>query len=351
VADSNQAELVVRAMTRSPSDLDILAACFARNASPRDHAVFEWQYLSNPTGEMFVELAMAPALGRAAAVYATLPIRLRVGAQSLLGVQSVDTITDADFRGRGLFLQLARRTYDRAKLAGACGVYGFPNANSAHGFFTKLEWTKLDPIPFLIRPLRTKYVFERLKLPVARFLPDLPLYFGKPGKLAVEKLNHFDERVSRLWDAFIGNRHVAVERDARYLNWRLNKPGESYISEGIVVADEIVALVTHVVKAKHGGTIGYVMEAMCRPGSEAPLRALLARALANMTASHADVALAWCLPHSSTFSSYLRTGFLPFPERFRPIEIHYGARPFTTTSIDIANRDNWYLSYLDSDTT
>lgn len=315
--------------------------------------MLEWQYVANPSGKLLVDFALAPEPNRVAAIYATLPVRLRVGGEVTLGVQSVDTITDVDFRGQGLFLELAESVYARATREGARLVYGFPNGSSAHGFFQRLQWQRLDPVPFLIRPLRTSYVLERLGFErYSRLVPDVRLHsIAQRGSRRVEEIRRFDDRATRLWDAFSTNIGVAVERDARYLNWRLiDKPHEAYVSEGVCERDELVAFVSHVVKAKHGGRIGYVMEALCRPGRELVLRGLLDRALANMTREGADVALAWCMPHARPFRAFVSTGFVPFPVRFRPIELHFGARAFSNNS-RVAKRAEWYVSYLDSDTT
>jgi hypothetical protein len=354
------AELAIRPMRAEPDDLERFCRCFDANGSPRRRELVAWQYARNPTGALFVDFALSPA-DELAAIYATLPVRLRVAGEVLLALQSVDTITDAAFRGRGLFLKLAKQTYARAIAAGAAAVYGFPNGSSAHGFFERLEWTSLDPVPFLIRPLRTRYLAERLKLGgYARFVPDLPLFVAldrlvapfarRPGR--PERVVRFDARATALWHAVAGRDLVGVERDARYLNWRLvDKPHEDYDNMAVVDGDRMTAFTSHCVKDKHGGRIGYLMEALARPDARGALPALISRALADMTARGADVALAWCLPHSPGYATLRRAGFLPFPERYRPIELHAGVRAFDPAhAATIRDRTRWYLSYLDSDT-
>jgi hypothetical protein len=339
--------LAMRAMSKATADVELFRSCFVKNGSPRTRETVDWQYVANPTGELFVDFALAQN-DRLAAIYASLPIRIRIGNEVGLAVQSVDTITDEDFRGRGLFVKLAKTTYARAAASGAKLVYGFPNGSSAHGFFQRLDWRDLDPVPFLIRPLRTRYVAERFRLP--RFVPDLPLYFGR-GRFPAEPIARFDDRATALWHRFAAQIGVAVERDARYLDWRLAKPGEDYTSAAAVAGGDYVALASHAVKDKHGGRIGYVMESLCAPGHARELRGLLGNALADMRRRGADVALAWCLPHSPTYRSFLRMGFLPFPEKYRPIELHFGARSFDARHDAVVHdRRSWYLSYLDSDT-
>ncbi len=347
-------------MRAEPDDLERFRRCFAANGSPKRPELLAWQYADNPTGALFVDFALSPS-DELAAIYATLPVRVRVAGEVALAIQSVDTITDQAFRGRGLFLQLAKRTYARAAAAGATLVYGFPNGNSAHGFFERLEWTSLDPVPFLIRPLRTRYLVERLKLGAyARFIPDLPLFAPLDRLVApfarrrgrLERVARFDDRATALWHAVAGTDLVGVERDARYLNWRLaDKPHEDYDNMAVVDGDRMTAFASHCVKDKHGGRIGYLMEALARPDARGALRPLISRALADMSRRGADVALAWCLPHTPGYATLLQAGFLPLPERFRPIELHAGVRAFVPgLAATVRERTRWYLSYLDSDT-
>ncbi len=340
----------IRSMTASKLDLELFSACFARNGSPRAMASLEWQYLANPTGRVFVDFAATQ--DGLAAIYATLPVFVRIGGQVRLALQSLDTMTDEAFRGRGLFVKLAKRTFARAESDGAAFIYGFPNGNSAHGFFERLEWEKLDPLPFLIRPLRTRYVLKRLGFDrAAAFLPNVKLHLGGRGRKYMTTIRRFDERYDALWTAFAQRVGVAVERDARYLNWRLiDKPGTHYVNRASMRGDVVRAWSSHSVVDKHDGRIGYVMEALCADGEGRALRSLLSAALRDMTDEGADVALAWCLPQSPNYKSYLAMGFIPFPERYRPIELHGGVRVFDSAAMNARDRSSWYLSYLDSDT-
>jgi len=349
-----------RSMTSSASDLAMFAACFAKNDSPRPLESLDWQYRKGPTARTFVDISVADEAGQAprlAAIYATLPLFLRVAGERRLAVQSLDTLTDRDFRGKGLFVRLAEATYERAANEGAACVYGFPNGNSAPGFFGKLGWRSLDPIPFLIRPLRSRYVAARLKLAgAARLLPDVRLAPRSPPRVpsgaTLVEVDRFDERFTDLWTDFARDIGVAVDRDAAYLNWRLvEKPGESYRRVALVHAGRVTAFVAFSLKEKHGGCVGYVMELLHARSFAEHARFLLALATAELVRQGADVALAWALRDSPNFSTYLRSGFLPFPERLRPIELHFGVRAFDRSVARVLeDRANWYLSYLDSDT-
>jgi GNAT superfamily N-acetyltransferase len=302
--------------------------------------------------------AAGPEGHRLAAVYASLPGMLRIGGQRRLALQSLDTLTGPDFRGRGLFVTLAKRMFERASESGVACIYGFPNGNSAHGFFKKLGWRSLDPVPFLIRPLRLDYVAARLKIGdrVRSFLPDVPLRnpFGKTSNDAVREVHSADERMTRLWNRFASKIGVAVDRDAAYLQWRLfDKPDEAYRTLVLEDGGELRALCSFAVKDKHGGRIGYVMELLCDPSARGLLAAstLLGAAVRSMSDEGADAVLAWVLPNSLTMPVFVRHLFFTLPEKLRPIELHFGVRAFDASVASIVgDRKNWYLSYLDSDT-
>jgi GNAT superfamily N-acetyltransferase len=346
-----------RPMTASPEDLAKFRECFSRNGSPRTEARVRWQYADNPTGALFVDFAVDVARpDEIAGIYAVQPARMRVGAELRLGVQSVDTLVDEKYRGQGLFVKMARAVYGRCEQAGCALVYGFPNGSSAHGFFERLEWSKLDPVPFLVRPLRTKYATDRLLKgrSWAGLVPDLPVPVlgGARRGARIEPLTAFDERSDAVWREFSRGVLLAAERDARYLNWRLRDHWSgAYRTLGFFEGDALRGFVTYAVLGKHGGRVAYVMELLYEPWREDAGRALLAAAQRGAAAEGADVALAWCLPRSPNRGAYRWLGFVSLPERLWPIELHAGARAFDLPAwLPLGDRRSWYLSYCDSDT-
>lgn len=81
-----------------------------------------------------------------------------------------------------------------------------------------------------------------------------------------------------------------------------------------------------------------------------PLQALLMSELGRMVSRGVEIALACSFPWSPNDRALRKAGFMPLPERLRPIKIWFGSTP-KMTQADRANREGqWYLSYLDSDT-
>jgi hypothetical protein len=229
---TSRTPLEYRAMAQTQQDLDLYAECFARNGPPRDRRLLRWMHLENPTGRALVELAITPEPPTTVAgIYAVMPVWARLGTRRVLACQSLDTLTDEAFRGQGLFVRMAKAAYARAEQSEVAFVYGFPNGNSAHGFFTRLEWTSMDPIPFLVRPLRTRLAAQRIA-PKIPWLPDFALPAPAP-RLASHQdfrsIARFGAPHQEIWDAFSAGIGITVDRDPAYLNWRLrDKPGHAY---------------------------------------------------------------------------------------------------------------------------
>src|SRR4030095_10457568 len=79
-------------------------------------------------------------VGIPAAYYGVFPCRALVRGNVYLTAQSGDTMTHPNHRGKGLFVKLAKMTYELAKENGIKFVFGFPNDNSLPGFVKKLGW-------------------------------------------------------------------------------------------------------------------------------------------------------------------------------------------------------------------
>jgi hypothetical protein len=347
------ASLDFRPMGTEEFDLIAFRQCFERNGTGRRLDALRWQYLENPTGTRFVDFALCDE--RVVAIYAVQPTFVRLRGGRVLAAQSVDTLVDADFRGRSLFTKMAKAVYQRVCEQGGSFVYGFPNANSAPGFFGKLGWMSLDPVPFLMKPIRT--AFFASKLPGGRWLrklPDWRLPIWGPQLQAGQELRRITDigpELSSLWDRFASNVAVAVDRNSEYLRWRLSKPGERYECLGVFEATRLIAFCAYTTAVKHGGRIGYVIELLHDPGRDSAGAALLVESLRRMAADGAEAVLAWCFGHSPNASAHRRAGFLPLPERLRPIELHIGVRPLDESLKPVlSDRRNWYISYCDSDT-
>lgn len=99
-------------------------------------AYIQWQYAANPAGAIVGYNAMAGDV--IAAHYVTQPFYALIDRVKTKGLLSLNTATHANHRGKGLFTQLADKTYEAAAAEGFGFVIGVANQNSVHGFVNKL---------------------------------------------------------------------------------------------------------------------------------------------------------------------------------------------------------------------
>ncbi|WP_299115587.1 GNAT family N-acetyltransferase [uncultured Winogradskyella sp.] len=342
-------------LTLNKTNIKTYLECFKNNDNVKDHSKVEWQFFESHFQNDFVVIAEDPSNERPAGIYAMATVKFQINGKDYLSAQSLDTITDINYRGKGLFTNLANRIYERGEKEGLELVYGFPNGNSIHGFTRKLKWDNLDPIPFLIKPLKTKYFTSKIK--PLKWFPNINLSaldFKLNYKTKLVEDFSFPEEVNRLWDVFSKDISVSVKRDKEYLDWRyIKKPNEDYkiIHSYDKETNAYNGFIVFCIKEKHEGKIAYIMELIYNPSNTRAGRELLNKAISFIKKEKTDTILSWCFDFSPNYEAFKKNRFFNLPEKLRPIELHFGYRFFNTKNKDIiSNRNNWFLSYSDSDT-
>lgn len=284
--------------------------------------------------------AIARENGEIVGISSYIENRFTFGSESGPAFQAVDSFVSESARGRGVFTKLARTFDDYVSSTHGSLVWGFPNDNAAPIWFNKLEWYSHGQVPFLIKPLRAGYFLRKVGL-----RGDFSITTAKNQRL--EPLDEIGDWTDSLWNKFAENIKCAVIRDQKFLGRRiLEAPHAEKYRTVADIDGENSALVVSREEVKHGGQIGYIMEAM----GTRNLSALLASELGRMRDNGTEIALAWCFPWSPNYSAYRKAGFVPLPRKFRPINIWFGGRAHSLLSQSSSIEQNWYLSYLDSDT-
>lgn len=263
------------------------------------------------------------------------------GAEEGMAWQAVDSFVALEARGRGVFTRLARAYDDHLRAEGGDLVWGFPNDNAAPTWFRKLGWHDHGQVPFLVKPLRAGYLLRRLGLPF-----DFALSLARDR--GTEPLREIGAWADDLWCQVATGIGCGIVRDRAFLTHRLVEAPQAETYRIVADSDpERGALVATREAVKHGGRIAYVMEAL---GGGSSLRDLLASELGRLRDRGTELALAWCFPWSPNYRVLRGLGFLPLPQRLRPIRIWFGSRPLSTRASLADAPGRWYLSYLDSDT-
>jgi predicted N-acetyltransferase YhbS len=133
-----------------------------------------WKFQHNPFAPPLI--VVAEHGDRLVGQYALWPTPLEIGGESVLGAQSLDTMTHPEYQGQGMFTTLARECYALAASYGVHLLYGFPNASSYPGFVRRLNWDHTGDVSAWTRPLR------------ASEHPQVPSYAGAIANTIIRAL-------------------------------------------------------------------------------------------------------------------------------------------------------------------
>jgi len=182
-----------------------------------------WKFYGNPDGPPTTFVADHD--GRLVGQCALWPTRLRLGMSVVMGAQALDGMTHPDYRGQGMFRDLAEKGMEVAAGRGIEALYGLPNEFSL-SVLLKADWANIGPIPRWVRILnpsqtgRIPAFLGPLSDLVAGFIPNggshgLRIDFQRPADAEIEVLLAEWRKPGKL---------CRVERDLARLNWRFD-PG------------------------------------------------------------------------------------------------------------------------------
>ncbi len=153
--------------------------------------------------------------GEPAAFYGVFPIILKYNSKDYLVAQSGDTMTAPEHRKKGLFVKLAKETYNYAKERNVKLIYGFPNKFSYPGFQRKLDWVfagnmQKFTIQNLTIPLcEMAYKWKFLKTPYDKFVRR---------QLAKYQIENNDETIAIF---NVKTAHGYIKKDTSYFHYKL----------------------------------------------------------------------------------------------------------------------------------
>lgn len=104
----------------------------------------QWQYCENPTGKVIGCDAYDGDI--LIAHYVTIPVIYLINGKETKGLLSINTATHPSYQGKGLFTELATRTYENGKKKGYEFVIGVANKNSTPGLVKKLGFQLVSPL-------------------------------------------------------------------------------------------------------------------------------------------------------------------------------------------------------------
>lgn len=203
-------------------------------------AFFEWKHQENPFGQS--PGLVAHADGRLVGVRLFLRWELRAGDRTFHAVRAVDTATDPEFQGRGIFRRLTLGLLQQLDEGGDLDlVFNTPNANSRPGYL-KMGWQDVGSIPVKLSPVRPLALLRGVRaarattasaatrdLPAHEHEPSGPTLRTCPFESALTVLTDREQEVRTLLAAARRLPGLHTPRSHEYLMWRYGRaPGLDY---------------------------------------------------------------------------------------------------------------------------
>ncbi len=299
---------------------------------------FRWKHVDNPFGASLMLGAFYG--GRLVGVRLVMRWAFRVAGRRVTAGRMVDTATDPDYRGRGIFQQLTTAALTQARDDIEL-IFNTPNASSRPGYL-KMGWqdvavmaTSFAPV----RPLRfARGVRSALKARGQDTVFDSATDLPAVGDVLVA---HEDE-VRTLLESQRGvERHrLATDADLGYLRWRYaDAPGLDYRAIPVLRAGRLAAIGIGRVRPRGGLRELTLAEILAAPGAADDVRQVL-RASRRAGVDH----VATHLPPSVAPRSLLRRcGYLTTSR----VGLTLTTRPLTELPVDPLVAASWGLSLGD----
>lgn len=324
-------------------------------------ANWRWKYKDNPAGEGIIWVAEHDS--KIVGHYAVIPVLIKIGSETTIVFQSVDTMTHPDYRRKGIFSSLANSLYDGLNQKPNTNiVYGFPNSSSLPGFMTRLGFLEVLKIPLIFKPFNWRNLLSlRLKnralLEIAARSGELLerlIYKAKPYRVAkgleIIQVDRFEESIDQLWDR-VSNQHMtAVVRTCKYLNWRYAPPGINYLKYVAVKDEKTVGYaIARLGKQRYDVKGGIIFDLFAE--SEELAGCLIAKVVEHCKQKDIDLLYTYMQGEKIFHTALRENGFIkvPFVEAL-PLIIHVGVANDHKWGC-LKGGDGWLVQLGDSDAT
>ena len=235
-----------------PAIIDLLQRSMGETSTEKSEAYWSWKHEENPFGPSPVLVAEAD--DRLVGVRAFMRWTWSRGGEEYRALRAVDTATDPDYRGRGIFKRLTLQLVEDCKGAGDDFIFNTPNEKSAPGYL-KMGWRELGRLPVSLRPLRPL----RLALSLAGLSGPTSAPAPSASTADLELYPTIDHR-QRGW---------YTPRSTEFLHWRYARcPVVDYAATG----EEGRYLVIYYFKQQQWGREMRVVDRIVADGNEAACR-------------------------------------------------------------------------------
>jgi len=335
--------------------LELLNLVFARG---RDLKLWEWLYNRNPASEPLIWIVKDG--GKVIGHRSYLPAKVKVGNNTLIAGQAIDTAVHPEYRRCGIFSKLLFESLQEAYSRNWAFIYNFPNQFAYPGYL-KSGWSDAFKIRLLIKilsPLAVAKNALKIAVPFNIISDSLDNFYSRifhSSKVSATKHGFsikedffFDEYYDNFWERISKEYHIVVIRSSKYLNWRYaENPLFDYKTFSIRDGDKIIGYTILQCSTIRGFWCGNIVEFLTLPDMVDVAKDLLALATDFFIQQKCHLIICWMLDYLYQ-PIFKHNGFFINPAG----KANFVVRPLSDeiSLADLKKTRNWLLRLGDTDT-
>jgi hypothetical protein len=329
--------------------------------SNRKEEHWNWQFMENSAGKSVIVVAEDDS--KIVGQCTLLPTTMVVRGEEVLAGQSIDTMINEDFRGKGIHGELANKSYEIGVENNIQFRFGFPSQMALRGLLGGIGGSLVTEIPLftnyyrldniLLNVVKIKFLAKILSIP----LHGLIKFVYKEQKIKIKEnyifkeIEEFDEEFDKLWDKVKADSPIMTKRDSKFLNWRIkNHPDIDYKTFGAYLNNELAGyIITKTEKRKIRNNpnirLGSMVDIMGI--NEDVIAALYFKVKEYFKSQNTDLVVTWASESMQYRGLLARLGFAKTRSTI----------PFVVKNLvenkeleeTIADERNWYIMPIESD--
>ncbi len=239
-----------------------------------DARFLEWKHLENPFGVSPMWVAVDDARIVGFRTFMRWEFVVPDG-RIVAAVRAVDTATDPEYQGQGIFTRLTLEGLDALPAEGVELVFNTPNAKSLPGYL-KMGWREVGRLPVAVMP--TSFRFPVVVATARQAAGRLPL----PSTAGEDPSDVFADTggIDALLDGQAAVSGISTRRSSAFLAWRY---GNSELGYRVVLAGPSPSAGLAVFRRRRrGSSVEGVLCDVIAPGSDRNASARLVRRVARV---------------------------------------------------------------------
>lgn len=330
-----------------------------------DKKYWNWRYRDNPAG--IGRIWLADDAGKIVGHYAMIPIKMKIGDETVTASLSADIVTHPDYRHQGIFETLARKAYTEAGKEGVHIACVFPNKFSYPGFIKKLGWFEVCRLKAFVKPLNLENALKRYFN--NRFLRKFCASIGNSiinscyrtkkspdvDGLTITRVSSFDDRIDDFWGRVSNDYDIIVVRSKEYLNWKyVEVPLLTELSNTnfvIYVAEKDGQICGYVIlkcTKQRDLLLGYIYDLIAPLGQEEVISCLISKAIEYFKGKKVNLIHCGMMADKIYYTIFKKNGFIPSHIIINKPFCVYSSHPAISRT-HLKNPKHWFIQIGDSE--